>query len=60
MAETAVAAAPQAAKQMELSTAQKAAAVIVALGAAMQKYLVDRSDREELIASIQSYWDEQK
>ena len=31
-----------------------------ALGAAMQKYLVDRSDREELMASIQSYWDEQK
>lgn len=30
------------------------------LGAAMQKYLADRSDREELIQSIQSYWDEQK
>ena len=27
---------------------------ITALGAAMQKYLVDRSDREELMASIQS------
>ena len=30
------------------------------LGAAMQKYLADRSDREELIESIQAYWDEQK
>lgn len=30
------------------------------LGAAMQKYLADRSDREELIESIQEYWDEQE
>lgn len=30
------------------------------LGAAMQKYLADRSDREELIASIEEYWAEQK
>lgn len=30
------------------------------LGAAMQKYLADRSDRQELINSIQAYWDEQE
>ena len=30
------------------------------LGAAMQKYLAERSDREELTESIQEYWDEQK
>lgn len=30
------------------------------LGAAMQKYLAGRSDREELIESIQAYWDEQE
>lgn len=30
------------------------------LGAAMQKYLADRSDREELTESIQEYWAEQK
>lgn len=30
------------------------------LGAAMQKYLADRSDREELIGSIKDYWDEQE
>ncbi len=30
------------------------------LGAAMQKYLAGRSDREELIASVQEYWDEQE
>lgn len=30
------------------------------LGAAMQKYLAERSDREELITSIQEYWDEQE
>ncbi len=30
------------------------------LGAAMQKYLADRSDRQELIDSIQAYWDEQE
>jgi raffinose/stachyose/melibiose transport system substrate-binding protein len=30
------------------------------LGAAMQKYLADRSDREELTKSIQEYWDEQE
>lgn len=30
------------------------------LGAAMQKYLAGRSDRQELIDSIQKYWDEQK
>ena len=30
------------------------------LGASMQKYLADRSDREELIDSIQAYWDEQE
>ena len=30
------------------------------LGAAMQKYLAGRSDREELITSIQEYWDEQE
>ncbi len=29
------------------------------LGAAMQKYLAGRSDRQELIDSIQTYWDEQ-
>ncbi|MGN0299302.1 MAG: extracellular solute-binding protein [Lachnospiraceae bacterium] len=29
------------------------------LGSAMQKYLASRSDREELIQSIQDYWDEQ-
>lgn len=30
------------------------------LGAAMQKYLAGRSDRDELMDSIQQYWDEQK
>ena len=30
------------------------------LGAAMQKYLAGRSDREELITSVQEYWDEQE
>ncbi len=30
------------------------------LGAAMQKYLAGRSDRQELIDSIQKYWDEQE
>lgn len=30
------------------------------LGAAMQKYLAGRSDREELTESIQKYWDEQE
>lgn len=30
------------------------------LGAAMQKYLAGRSEREELIDSIQNYWDEQE
>lgn len=30
------------------------------LGAAMQKYLADRSDREELMDSIQNYWNDQK
>ena len=30
------------------------------LGAAMQKYLAERSDRTELIQSIQGYWEEQK
>lgn len=30
------------------------------LGAAMQKYLADRSDREELMKSIEDYWAEQK
>ena len=30
------------------------------LGAAMQKYLAQRSDREELTESIQEYWDEQE
>lgn len=30
------------------------------LGAAMQKYLAGRSDREELIDTVQKYWDKQK
>ena len=30
------------------------------LGSAMQKYLAERSDREELTESIQEYWDEQE
>ncbi len=30
------------------------------LGAAMQKYLAGRSDREELIGAIQEYWEEQE
>ncbi len=30
------------------------------LGASMQKYLAERSDREELTEDIQEYWDEQK
>ena len=30
------------------------------LGAAMQKYLAGRCDREELIQTIQKYWDEQE
>lgn len=30
------------------------------LGAAMQKYLADRSDRQELIESIKAYWKEQE
>lgn len=30
------------------------------LGAAMQKYLADRSDREELTESIEKYWAEQE
>lgn len=30
------------------------------LGAAMQKYLAERSDRTELIQAIQGYWEEQK
>ena len=32
----------------------------VVLGAAMQKYLADRSDKEELIDSIGDYWAQQK
>ena len=30
------------------------------LGAAMQKYLAGRSDREELMETVQAYWDEQE
>lgn len=30
------------------------------LGGAMQKYLADRSDREELVEAIEDYWAEQK
>ena len=30
------------------------------LGAAMQKYLAGRSDREEFIESVEDYWDEQE
>lgn len=30
------------------------------LGASMQKYLADRSDRKELMKDIQKYWDEQE
>ena len=30
------------------------------LGAAMQKYMADRCDREELIEEIEDYWDEQE
>ncbi len=30
------------------------------LGSAMQKYLAERSDREELTEAIQDYWDEQE
>ena len=30
------------------------------LGAAMQKYLAGRSDRQELLASIQDYWAQQE
>lgn len=30
------------------------------LGAAMQKYLAQRSDRAELIASIEDYWAQQQ
>ena len=30
------------------------------LGAAMQKYLAERCDREELKETIQEYWDEQE
>ena len=48
MAETAVAAAPQAAKQVELSTAQKAAAVIIALGAEKASLLYKFMEDEEV------------
>ena len=48
MAETAVAAAPQAAKQVELSTAQKAAAVIVALGAEKASLVYKYMEDEEV------------
>ena len=48
MAETAVAAAPQAAKQVELSTAQKAAAVIIALGAEKASLLYKYMEDEEV------------
>ena len=48
MAETAVAAAPQAAKQMELSTAQKAAAVIIALGAEKASLVYKYMEDEEV------------
>ena len=45
-------------------TAFNAAAIVPndhwsVLGAAMQKYLADRCDREELTDAIQKYWDEQ-
>lgn len=45
-------------------TAFNAAAIVPndhwsVLGAAMQKYLADRCDREELTDAIQQYWDEQ-
>ena len=30
------------------------------LGAAMQKYLAGRSGRDEMISSVQGYWDEQE
>lgn len=32
----------------------------VVLGASMQKYLAGRSSREELIQSIENYWEEQR
>ena len=48
MAETAVAAAPQAAKQVELSTAQKAAAVIIALGAEKASLVYKYMEDEEV------------
>ena len=48
MAETAVAAAPQAAKQGERSTAQKAAAVIIALGAEKASLVYKYMEDEEV------------
>ena len=48
MAETAVAAAPQAAKQVELSTPQKAAAVIIALGAEKASLVYKYMEDEEV------------
>lgn len=52
-------------KKVQAGTAFNASAIVPndhwsVLGAAMQKYLAGRSDREELIDSIQKYWDEQE
>lgn len=50
---------------MQDGTAFNASAIVpndhwAVLGAAMQKYLADRSDRTELIQSINDYWAQQK
>ena len=50
--------------QVQAGTAFNASAIVpndhwAVLGAAMQKYLAGRSDRAELIQSIESYWDDQ-
>lgn len=52
-------------EKVQAGTAFNASAIVPndhwsVLGAAMQKYLAGRSDREELIDSIQKYWDEQE
>ena len=52
-------------KKMHEDKAFNASAIVpndhwAVLGAAMQKYLAGRSDREELTQSIETYWSEQK
>lgn len=51
-------------KHVQEGTAFNASAIVPndhwsILGAAMQKYLADRSDKEELMKSIEEYWEQQ-